>query len=38
VFQSLWQKNLAAFRAEKFIAYKRARTNAVRVITAVAYA
>jgi HK97 family phage major capsid protein len=37
VFTSLWQKNLVAIRAEKLVAWKRARTNAVRLITSVGY-
>lgn len=34
---SLWQNNLVGLRAERFITWKRARTAAVRVITAAAY-
>jgi hypothetical protein len=37
VFQNLWQRGLVALKAEKFISYKRLRTNAVRVLTGVAY-
>jgi hypothetical protein len=37
IFHALWQRDLAVVRAEKFIYYARLRTNAVRVVTAVAY-
>lgn len=37
IHTSLWQNNLVGLRAERFITWKRARTNAVRVITAAAY-
>jgi hypothetical protein len=38
IFQSAWQRNLIAFKAEYPIRWKLARTNAARVLTAVAYA
>lgn len=38
VYKTLWQFNLVGLRAEKFVAWKRARTNAVRYISNVAYA
>ncbi len=37
VMVSLWQRNLVGLRAERFITWLRARTAAVRVITAAAY-
>jgi len=37
VFRSLWQDNLVGIRAERMITWIRARTAAVRVITAAAY-
>lgn len=38
VLVSLWQNNLVGLRAERMITWKRARTAAVRYITAAAYA
>ena len=38
IYQSLFQRNLVAIRAEKTVAWKRARANCVRLITSVAYA
>jgi HK97 family phage major capsid protein len=38
IFTSLWQRNLAAFRAEYPVRWKLARTAAASTITAVAYA
>jgi HK97 family phage major capsid protein len=38
VMVRLWQRNLVALRAERAIAWQRARTNSVRLITGVAYA
>jgi HK97 family phage major capsid protein len=37
VLKSLWQTNLTAIRAEKMVAWKKARTNALRYISAAAY-
>lgn len=37
VYVSLWQRNLVGLKAERFITWLRARTAAVRVITAAAY-
>lgn len=37
VLVSLWQRNLIGLKAERFITWARARTAAVRVITAAAY-
>lgn len=34
---SLWQKNLIAIRAERWVTYKRRRTNAVALISGAAY-
>jgi len=38
VYISLWQRNLVGLRAERMITWIRARTSAVRYITAAAYA
>jgi HK97 family phage major capsid protein len=38
VYLSLWQRNLVGLKAERFITWIRARTAAVRYITAAAYA
>jgi hypothetical protein len=37
VLVSLWQNNLVGLRAERMITWKRARTAAVRYISAAAY-
>jgi hypothetical protein len=37
VFVSLWQQNLIGLRVERMITWIRARTAAVRYITAAAY-
>ena len=37
VYTSLWQKDLAAIRAEKTVAWKRQRTNCVRLVSGCAY-
>lgn len=38
IFQPLWKRNLAAFKAEYPIRWKLALTDAARTITGVAYA
>jgi HK97 family phage major capsid protein len=38
VYLSLWQRNLVGLKAERFITWTRARTAAVRYITAASYA
>jgi hypothetical protein len=37
VLKNLWQTNLTAIKAEKMVAWKKARTNALRYISAAAY-